>query len=115
MLIRNGILNNVQHMLVSKLVLKHIIKKAGKVAMHSFVAGDKFIGCAEAGHQSAFLKPENRAERTAEKDSFYGRKGNQALGKRAVINPTQCPFGFLLHAGNSFNSIKKVAAFVGIF
>ena len=70
--------------------------------MEAFVTGDEFVGEGQAGHEAAFLEPEDRGEGAAEKDAFDGGEGDEALGEGGglVLDPFDGPVGFLADAGN---------------
>ena len=70
--------------------------------MHAFVAGDEFVGEGEAGHETAFLEPEDGGEGAAEEDAFDGGKSDESLGEGRVLvgNPFEGPVGLFADTGN---------------
>ena len=70
--------------------------------MEAFVTGDEFIGEGQAGHETAFLEPEDGGEGAAEEDAFDGGEGDEALGEGGglVLDPFDGPVGFLADAGD---------------
>ena len=70
--------------------------------MHALVAGDEFIGEGEAGHETAFLEPEDGGKGAAEEDAFDGGEGDEALREGGVLvrNPFQGPVGLFADAGD---------------
>ena len=70
--------------------------------MQTLVAGNKFIGECEAGHETALLEPEDGGEGAREEDAFNGGEGDKALGEggRFVLNPFDGPVGLFADAGD---------------
>lgn len=68
--------------------------------MHALVTGDELVGEGEAGHQTAFLEPEDGGEGAAEEDAFDGGEGDESLREGGVLvcNPFQGPIGLLPNA-----------------
>ena len=53
--------------------------------MHALVAGDEFVGEGEAGHQAAFLEPEDGGEGAAEENPFDGSECDEPLREGGVL------------------------------
>ncbi len=70
--------------------------------MQALVAGDELVGEGEAGHETAFLEPENGSEGAGEEDAFDGGEGDEALGEGGgfVLDPFDSPVGFFADAGD---------------
>ena len=77
-------------------------EQAGKVGVHALVAGDELVGEGEAGHEAAFLEPEDGGEGAAEEDALDGGEGDEALGKGRVLvgDPFEGPIGLFADAGD---------------
>ena len=60
-------------------------EEAGEVGVHAFVAGNEFVGEGEAGHEAAFLEPEDGGEGAAEEDAFDGGEGDEPLCEGGVF------------------------------
>ena len=77
-------------------------KEACKVGMETLVTRDELIGECETGHEASLLEPEDGGERSTEKDTLDGGKGDETEGKCRVLvrDPSQSPVGLLLDARN---------------
>ena len=81
----DGFGDDVLHGLFRGAVVEVREEQAGEVGVHAFVAGDELVGEGEAGHEAAFLEPEDGGEGTAEENAFHGGEGDEALGKSGVL------------------------------
>lgn len=73
--------DGVDTLLVGTGVLEEGEEEAGEIGVKTFVAGDQFVGEGEAGHETAFLEPEDGGEGTGEEDSFNGGECDEAFGE----------------------------------
>ncbi len=78
-----------------------LVEEAGEVGVHSLISRNKLIGESKAGHETAFLKPEDSAEGATEEDALNGSEGNKTLSIRIVrANPFDGPISLLGHNWN---------------
>ena len=91
------------------------VEQAGKFAVQAFIARDQFVGKRQAGHQTAFFEPENRAERAGKENAFHGGKRHQPLHKVFAVDPAQSPFALFLHARHRIQRIEQVVLFLRVF
>eukprot|EP00438_Fugacium_kawagutii_P005425 Skav226181 [mRNA] locus=scaffold2212:54448:54891:- [translate_table: standard] len=97
------------HNLFWQLVLEHSIEQASKVSMETFIARNELVGKGQTRHKTSLLQPENRTERSTEKDALNCSKCHQTLSKAAfTIHPLNGPTGLLPDSWHCVNGIKKV-------
>lgn len=74
--------NDRLHGLPARLVLQGVEQLAREVAVQPLVATDHLVAEGQAGHEAAFLEPENRAETSGKENSLRGVRGGE--GTRAA-------------------------------
>lgn len=98
----HGLGDDVLHGLLARAVVQVGEEQAGEIGVHAFVAGDELVGEGEAGHEAAFLEPEDGGEGAAEEDAFDGGEGDEALCEGGVFvgDPFEGPVGLFADAGD---------------
>ena len=56
-------------------------KETGKVCVEAFVSGDEFVGEGQAGHETAFLEPEDGCKGAGEEYSLDGGERDETFSK----------------------------------
>jgi hypothetical protein len=79
-------------------------EETGKVGVETFVSGDEFVGKGQAGHETAFLEPEDGSEGAREKDSLDSGERNEAFSEGGILigNPTKSPFSLCFNTGDYY-------------
>jgi hypothetical protein len=78
--------------------------------MKRFVSGDPFIAFSKrVDEKTSFFQPEDGTKGTAEEDSFDDTESEQA-GEEVFLggDPSECPVGFLFHAGDVLDGFKEL-------
>ena len=91
-------------------------QKAGEVGVHTLVAANQLVGEGEAGHETAFLQPEDGSKGSREEDSLDSGEGNKAFTEGCTIvgDVTKCPVSLLLDTGNGINGAEEIVATSGV-
>ena len=93
----DGLLDDLPHGLVRRLVFDVREQQACKVSVHTLVTGDELVGKGETRHETALLEPEDRGECAAEEYALDGGEGYQPLSKSraGIVDPSYGPIGLL--------------------
>mmetsp|Transcript_14920 Transcript_14920/g.37590 ORF Transcript_14920/g.37590 Transcript_14920/m.37590 type:complete len:291 (+) Transcript_14920:634-1506(+) len=84
--------------------------------MESLVSGNQLVTERKTRHESSLLEPENRAERSTEKDSLHDAKGDAAFRETGLggVAPLQRPLGLLLDARDCVNGVQEAQLFLRV-
>jgi hypothetical protein len=79
-------------------------EETGKVGVETFVSRDEFVGKGQAGHETAFLEPEDGSEGAREKNSLDSGERNKAFSEGRILigNPAKSPFSLCFDTGNYY-------------
>jgi hypothetical protein len=113
---RHGVADDLADALLTQLVHEVLlVQHARKVGVEALVARDQLVGEGQAGHQTTFLHPKDRAEAAGEKDALHRGERDQALGEGGRrLDPPHGPLRLALDAGDRLDGLEQALLLGGV-